>query len=76
MTISKRQVREIARKHWIFDDTDAEHAFEFVWEIICKEHDAILAKEPDAVCVLRNLDTAEHEVYDLMDEVISAISEN
>lgn len=76
MYITKERVCEIAKKHFIFNDSDAEDAFEFVWQIICEEHDAIEKAEPYATYSLQRLDTAEHGVYNLMDEVIDAMSES
>lgn len=75
MTISKEKVREIANKYklFIFDEGDAEKAFRFVWEIICAEHDALEESEPYATVTIQNLERAEHEVYDLMDEVVEAL---
>lgn len=75
MTISKEKVREIARKHLILSDTEAEDAFCFVWEILCEEHDALKESEPYATVTIQNLERAEHEVYDLMDEVVEAVDE-
>lgn len=76
MYITKERVCEIAKKHFIFNDSDAEDAFEFVWQIICEEHDALEKAEPHASNPLKKLDIAEHEVYDLMGDVIDIISES
>ena len=78
MTISKEKVREIAKKYklTIFNEYDAENSFRFVWEIICAEHDALKESEPYAVVTIQNLERAEHEVYDLMDEVAEALEED
>ena len=54
----------------------AENAFRFVWEIICAEHDALEESEPYAVVTIQNLERAEHEVYDLMDEVAEALEKD
>lgn len=77
MTISKEKVREIAKKYklTIFNEYDAENAFRFVWEILCAEHDALEENEPYATNSIERLGTAEHEVYDLMDEVTEALSD-
>lgn len=76
MNISKEKVREIAKKFnsTIFNEDDAKRAFWFVWEIICAEYDATKEKEPYAKNALDRLETAEHEVFDLMDEVEEAMS--
>lgn len=76
MTISKEKVKEIAKKHLILSDAEAENAFYFVWEILCEEHDALKESEPYAVATIQNLERAEHEVYDLMDEVTEALEED
>ena len=76
MNISKEKVREIAKKHIIVSDSEAEDAFWFVWEILCAEYDAIKEAAPYATAALLRLEHAEHEVYDLMDEVVEALSED
>ena len=74
MTITKEKVREIAKKHIILD-CEAESAFWFVWDILCAEYDALKEAEPYATVTLQRLEHAEHEVYDLMDEVVEALSD-
>lgn len=77
MTLSKEKVREIAKKYKlvIFNEDDAESAFRFVWEIICAEYDAIKENEPWATVSLQRLEHAEHEIYDIIDDVVEALNE-
>lgn len=75
MTMPKEKVLELAKKHnvTIMTVDDAEHAFWFVWELLCAEYDALKESEPYATNTLSRLEHAEHEVYDLMDEVTNAL---
>ena len=75
MTISKEKVREIAKKHLILSDSEAEDAFRFVLEILCEELDASRKEEPYATRYHERLEIAEHEVYDIETDVVDALGD-
>lgn len=71
MTIDREAFDKLLEKHsnLILDDTDAEHALLFAWDVICAEVDAMKEKYPYATKSISDLEKAEHIVYDLSSDI-------